>query len=98
VVTVTGKPFEASNFGKSIKRALKAAGLNDLSTHGLRYTAAAKLAELGLSTKLIASITGHRSSAMIEKYSRGANQEVMADAAILAWNQDTSRTKNGKLH
>jgi integrase len=98
LTTVTGKPFEASNFGKSIKRALKAAGFNALSTHGLRYTAASKLAEIGLSAKLIGSITGHRSLAMIEKYSRGANQEIMADAAILAWNQDTSRTKNRKLH
>ncbi|MCZ6773322.1 MAG: tyrosine-type recombinase/integrase, partial [Proteobacteria bacterium] len=65
--------------------------------HGLRYTAAARLAEAGCSLKEIASITGHKSLAMIEKYSREADQKRLAGAAIFALEEYTSRTKTGKL-
>lgn len=57
--------------------------LDGLVFHGLRKTAAAKLAEAGCSIKQIASITGHRSLQMIEHYTRQADQESLADAAIL---------------
>ena len=74
---------------------MKAAGLVGMTFHGLRYTAAAKLAEAGCSLKEIASITGHKSLAMIEKYTRDADQERLSGAAIIAW-ENASRTKNGK--
>jgi hypothetical protein len=45
--------------------------------------------------KEIASITGHKSLAMIEKYTRDADQERLSGAAIIAW-ENASRTKNGK--
>ncbi len=67
-----------------------------LTFHGLRYTAAARLAEAGCSLKEIASITGHRSLGMLAKYSRDADQKRLAGAAILRLG-NASRTKNGKL-
>ncbi|MCH7544708.1 MAG: tyrosine-type recombinase/integrase, partial [Proteobacteria bacterium] len=76
-------------------KAMKAAGLVGLTYHGLRYTAATKLAEAGCSNKEIASITGHKSLAMIEKYTRDADQERLSGAAILRW-ENASRTTNGK--
>ena len=59
------------------------AGLDGLTFHGLRYTAAAKLAEAGCDVQEIAAITGHRSLAMLQKYTRGADQKRLASAAIL---------------
>ena len=96
LTTKTGRPFTGSNFRHHFGKAMKAAGLSGLTFHGLRYTAAAKLAEAGCSLKEIASITGHKSLAMIEKYTRDADQERLSGAAIIAW-ENASRTRNGKL-
>tara|TARA_R110000824_G_scaffold43425_4_gene127118 strand:+ start:55 stop:912 length:858 start_codon:yes stop_codon:yes gene_type:complete len=56
--------------------------LRGLVFHGLRMTAAAKLAEAGCSVHEIASITGHKSLQMIEHYTAGADQKKRAKAAI----------------
>ena len=94
--TSTGRPFGGSNFRHYFGAVMKDAGLMGLTFHGLRYTAAANLAEAGCSNKEIAAITGHRSLAMIEKYTRGADQERLAGAAIVKL-ENARRTKNGKL-
>ncbi len=96
LTTATGKPFTDSNFRHHLGKAMKAAGLVGMTYHGLRYTAAARLAEAGCSLKEIASITGHRSLGMIEKYSRAADQKRLSGAAILAWEGHASGTKIGK--
>ncbi|KKK96636.1 hypothetical protein LCGC14_2660790, partial [marine sediment metagenome] len=54
------------------RKVILAAELDGLTYHGLRYTAAAKLAEAGCDVQEIAAITGHRSLAMLQKYTRGA--------------------------
>ncbi len=95
LTTSTKRPFMGSNFRSNFGKARKDAGLVGLTFHGLRYTAAAKLAEAGCSLKEIASITGHKSLAMIEKYTRDADQERLSGAAIIAW-ENAPRTKNGK--
>ena len=64
------------------RKVILAAGLDGLVYHGLRYTAAAKLAEAGCDVRQIAAITGHRSLAMLQKYTRGADQKRLAGAAI----------------
>ena len=96
LTTASGKPFTGSYFRHHWRKAMAAAGLEGLVFHGLRYTAAAKLAEAGCSLKEIAAITGHKSLAMLEKYSRGADQEKLAGAAILRL-ENAARTKIGKL-
>ena len=96
LTTAKGKPFRDSSFRHRFGKVVKDAGLVGLSFHGLRYTAAARLAEAGCSLKEIASITGHRSLAMLEKYSRSADQRRLAGAAILRL-ENAQRTKNGKL-
>ncbi len=95
LTTGSGKPFTGSYFRHHWRKAMATAGLEGLVFHGLRYTAAAKLAEAGCSLKEIAAITGHKSLAMIEKYSRGADQVRLAGAAILRL-ENASRTKIGK--
>ena len=95
LTTASGKPFTCQNFRHHWGAAMKAAGLTGLVFHGLRYTAAARLAEAGCSLKEIAAITGHKSLAMLAKYSRGADQERLAGAAILRL-ENAGRTQNGK--
>jgi integrase len=46
-----------------------AAGLpEDVTTHGLRYSAATILHELGQDWETIAAVTGHETVAMVRKY------------------------------
>jgi integrase len=58
------------------------AGLPQCSAHGLRKAAAAQLAELGCTEQEIMSITGHKASKEIARYTKSANQKVRAERAI----------------
>lgn len=75
---------------------MKDAGLQGLVFHGLRHTAATWLAEGGATPHQIAAITGHRTLAMITRYTRGADQRKHAGEAIRLLDkratQNTSRT------
>ena len=57
--------------------------LNGLVFHGLRKTAAAKLAEAGCSSLEIKAITGHRSLEMVELYTRQADQKRRSRSAVV---------------
>ncbi len=96
LTTTGGLPFTGSYFRHQWRKALRDAGLQGLVFHGLRYTAAARLAEAGCSIKEIAAITGHKSLGMIEKYSRDADQKRLAGAAILRL-ENAGRMQSGKL-
>lgn len=89
----TGRPVSNDFLGKTLRRHLDAAGFpSALSIHGLRKLAAVELAQAGCSTHEIAAITGHKTLAMIQHYTRAADQETMAAAAILR----LSKMQNGK--
>jgi integrase len=51
--------------------------------HGLRKTAASRLADAGCDALDIMAITGHVTSRMVEKYTKGADRKKRASAAIL---------------
>ena len=71
--------------------------LNGLVFHGLRKTAAAKLAEAGCSSLEIAAITGHKTLDMIELYTRQADQRRRSRAAVVKLeNASGKREENGK--
>jgi len=57
--------------------------LTGLVFHGLRKSAAARLAEAGCTVQEIAAITGHKSLSLIGYYTKDANQRLLASAAIL---------------
>jgi integrase len=57
--------------------------LEGLVFHGLRKSAAARLAEAGCSVHEIAAITGHASLQEVERYTREADQRKNAEAAIV---------------
>ena len=50
--------------------------------HGLRKVAARKLAEAGCSEREIMDVTGHTTSRMLSKYTKGADRKRGARAAI----------------
>ena len=63
-------------------RAKRQAGVIDYQFHGLRKSAAARLAEAGCSELEIMSVTGHRSLQMVSHYTKEASQVIRAGNAI----------------
>lgn len=83
LVTSFGAQFSVKGFGQFMSDAIGKAGLPPrCKAHGLRKAAARRLAEAGCSEKQIGSITGHRTLAEIERYTRQANQERLAQQAM----------------
>lgn len=83
LVTDYGKPFTANGFGNWFRDAVEDAGLpKGLSAHGLRKAACRRLAEAGCSTHEIMAISGHKSLQEVERYTRAANRERMAQTAM----------------
>jgi integrase len=87
LVNKFGRPWQANNLTKQIQMALAEvegfpAGFN---IHGLRKLAAVRLAQCGCTIHEIGAITGHRSLAMLQLYTAQADQEQLANAAVLRW-------------
>jgi enterobacteria phage integrase len=93
LLTAYGRPFTVKGFGNMISKAIQEAGLPArCKAHGLRKAAARRLAEAGCSASEIAAITGHKTLAEVERYTRAADQERLARQAI----QRQSENKSGK--
>lgn len=83
LVNARGRPWKPGSASHGMKLAIDRLGFPaGWNIHGLRKLAAANLAEAGCSALEIAAITGHRTLSMISLYTRGADQERMAGAAI----------------
>jgi len=83
LVTEFGQPFSVKGFGQYVSAAIAAAGLpSRCKAHGLRKAMARRLAEHDSTTKQIAAVTGHRSLAEVEKYTRKAAQGRLAAQAM----------------
>jgi integrase len=82
IVTEFGKPFSDAGFGNRFRKWCDEAGLTDCTAHGLRKTAATRLAEAGCTDREIMAITGHRTSRQVNCYTRAANNVRLGDAAI----------------
>jgi integrase len=92
-----GRAFDSNSLGLWFAHAIELAGLPDACVmHGLRKTAARMLAEVGCSEHEIASITGHKSLAEIQRYTKAADQKRMATAAIHRLEQNGNRTATAK--
>jgi integrase len=92
LTTTTGRAWTSSSLESAFKRCRKKAGCDGLQFHGLRKTAASKLAEVGCTTEEIKSITGHKSDQMAAYYAKGAEQKRKATNAMnkLAGEQNQS--------
>jgi len=80
-----GKPWVPEYLSARLPRYLEAIGLpRQLGLHGLRRLTAVRLAEAGCTPHQIAAITGHKTLAMVQHYTRGVRQRTLADVAILS--------------
>ncbi|APT60113.1 hypothetical protein RGI145_22345 [Roseomonas gilardii] len=78
-----GRPIAPLTLSALFLARMSRIGLKGLNVHGLRKAAAARLADAGCSPHEIAAITGHKTLSMVELYTRSADQEKLARAAIL---------------
>ncbi|GBQ19403.1 phage related integrase [Gluconacetobacter sacchari DSM 12717] len=77
------RPYSPNGFYNRFVEWAKEAGLPaGLSPHGLRKAAARRLAEAGCTPHQIAAITGHKTLAEVERYTRAADQVRMAQEAM----------------
>jgi integrase len=78
-----GQPWTAEHLSREMAKELQRIGLPaGHNIHGLRKVAATRMAEAGCSAHKIAAITGHMSLSMVQHYTRKADQERLATAAI----------------
>jgi integrase len=92
--TARGLPWIPGYLSRTLPAELTKIGLPaGLNIHGLRKLAAVRLAEAGCSAHEIASITGHRTLAMVQHYTRAANQRTLADVAVLRLDNQTKDAK-----
>jgi integrase len=77
-----GKGRGIDAFRHWLSEAVRAAGIVGVTIHGLRYTAATRLAELGLDWHWIADITGHETMAMTRKYSEKRRRTTLSIATL----------------
>jgi len=82
LVTPDGRPYSLSGFGKWFRRCCVEAGLGHCSAHGLRKATATWLALRGCTSHEIMAITGHKSLAEVERYTRAVQQRTLADVAM----------------
>lgn len=80
LVTEHNRPFSsAASFGNKIRQWCDKAGLPECTSHGLRKAMCRRLAEAGCSAPQIASISGHKSLAEVQRYIEEANRDKMAE-------------------
>jgi integrase len=84
LTTMYGKPFTVDGFSQWMRDAIREAGLPlDCQPHGLRKATGRRLAEAGATAKMIMSILGHRTPAEAERYTEDADQESLAEDAVI---------------
>lgn len=87
LTTHLGKPFTDAGFGNWFAAAIEQAGLPTRCVlHGLRKAAARRLAEAGCSALEIGSVTGHRTLSEVQRYTRDADNERLAESAMARLN------------
>ena len=92
LTTLAGKPRSVAGYGNMMRAAIDRAKLPKRCVpHGLRKAAAKHLAEAGCTTKEIMAITGHTSLGEVERYTRAADQERLAEQAA------AKRSRNKRL-
>jgi integrase len=77
------RPFSANGFGNRFRKWCDDAGLPPkCSAYGMRKAAASRLAESGATELEIRAITGHQTSREVTRYTKAANQKLMAKSAM----------------
>jgi integrase len=76
-----GQPLSYDAAAKRIMRVRRKIGAEAFTIHGWRYTAADQLAAAGCSDEEVQAITGHKTRAMVLKYTGSARQLARAESA-----------------
>jgi integrase len=83
LTTMYGKPFTAEGFGGYFRECCDAAGLpKHCAAHGLRKAGSRRYAEVSATDREIMAITGHKTPAEVTRYTRDADRERLAAAAM----------------
>jgi integrase len=83
LTTKRGKSYDANVFSQEFRKWCSHAGLPEHCTfHGLRKAACTRLADAGCTVHEIAAISGHKSLAEVERYTRKADQQRLARMAL----------------
>ena len=92
LVTKHGKPFSVKGFQQWFAKRAKMAGIEPkicddgrirgCTAHGLRKSAATRLADHGCDDKLIMAITGHKTVSEVARYTLERDQELAAERAF----------------
>lgn len=80
--TQYGAPFTSKGFYNWFKAACVDAGLSHCSPHGIRKTAATRLADLGCSEAQIMSVTGHSTAKEVQRYTAMRDKRRLATDAM----------------
>lgn len=72
----------AGELGNLMQRWTEDAKLPQCSVHGLRKACARRLAEAGATAHKIGAVTGHKTLALVQRYTEAAGREGMVDSAI----------------
>ncbi len=80
--TKSGLQRSEKGLGKDMRKWCNAAGLPDCSSHGLRKAIARRLAEAGATPHQIMAVTGHKTMAEVERYTRDADRAKLANSGI----------------
>jgi enterobacteria phage integrase len=83
LTTSRRKPFTSKRFSEYMATRIGLAGLPERCVaHGLRKAAARRLAEAGCSANEIAAVTGHATLEEVARYTKAAEQKLLAQSAI----------------
>lgn len=83
LMTMWGNSFTAKGFGQYFRAVCDAADLPlGFSSHGLRKAVCRRLAEAGCTPHEIMAISGHKTLAEVERYTKEVSRTQLADAAM----------------
>lgn len=82
LLTQNDEPFTAAGFGNWFREICEEAGISGFSAHGLRKACCRRLANAGCSARQIMAVSGHRTSKEVDLYTSGADQKLLAEAAM----------------
>lgn len=84
LTTQAGAGFTAGEFGNWFRETRRSAGIENRSAHGLRKSAATRLADAGYTEAQIKAVTGHTTSKEVERYTKARDQRLLAQGAFAA--------------
>jgi len=98
LTTNTGKSYGGNDFTDQFRAWCDAAGLpTHCVFHGLRKAALTRLADAGCTTHELAAISGHKTLAEVERYTKGADQARLARAAMGRMANESVKPVPGKV-